>query len=97
MDDQASYNNELLARVEDISGNAEKLFRDQYLTPKQKAIFDDLETLTIYIMQPSQRDDYICQVIDALANCEKFIKFGDKAIDPIKPHYSARHYSFGMN
>jgi hypothetical protein len=97
MDNQNTYDEELLSRVESMAGVAEKLFRTQYLTPKQQAIFDDLETLTIYIMQPVQRDDYICQVIDALANIEKFVLFGDKIIEPIKEHYSAPPYSFGMN
>jgi hypothetical protein len=95
MDNQNTYDEELLARVESMAGMAEKLFRTQYLTPKQQAIFDDLETLTIYIMQPVQRDDYICQVIDAIARSQKILEFGDKAIEPIKPHYLGS--SFGKN
>jgi hypothetical protein len=95
MDNQETYDADLLARVENIGAAAEKLFRDQYLNAKQRAMFDDLQTLDIFIMQPNQRDDYICQVIDALANCEKFVKFGDEAIEPIKPHYLGM--SFGMN
>jgi hypothetical protein len=95
MDNKNPYETDFYNWVENIGAEIEKLFCEQYLTPKQRAIFDDIETMTIYLMQPNQRDDYICQVIDAIARSQKILEFGDKAIEPIKPHYLG--LSFGKN
>ena len=70
--------------VDETGAKIEALFSDM-LTPKQRAIYYDILTLTIYQMQTVQSEHSINQALDALGRCRAVLEYGDKIIMPIKP------------
>ncbi len=94
MDEVNLFETEFYHTVEKICGFMETDFYKK-LTPQMRPFFDDIITLTIYLMEPKQCDHTMKEVIEAMNRCQKYMAFGDKIIEPIKSQFIG--YSFGMN